>query len=175
MKNIVFVTGIHGVGKGYFLNEIKKELNICIYEASELIRKFGYVSDENKKVADASNNQNILLESIKRNVKEDKFILDGHTVLLNLNNEYEKIPLETFKSLKIKCIILIYDEPQKIVDRLYLRDNSIYNEKTIDEFQKIEISYAQEVARILDIPLFMYKNGTENREIKGVIKEWFDE
>ena len=36
---MIFVSGIHGVGKDYFSKELEKKLGIKSYSASELIKK----------------------------------------------------------------------------------------------------------------------------------------
>ncbi|WP_295362579.1 hypothetical protein [uncultured Pseudoramibacter sp.] len=58
---MIFISGIHAVGKGYFCGLVKKELGIEAYSASDLIakaRNAGFSSD--KLVADIEENQQYL-------------------------------------------------------------------------------------------------------------------
>ncbi len=55
------MVGVHGVGKTYLLNK----LNYDTFTASQLIRE-KVVTDKSKRVANISNNQNILIDAIKQ-------------------------------------------------------------------------------------------------------------
>ena len=175
MKCVFLVTGVHGVGKSYFLNKVKENLEVPIYGASSLIRQYGTISDVNKRVSNSVKNQNDLLESIRYNVKDNKFILDGHTVLINGDGNFEKISENVFAQMNLQGIIFVFDSPKKIVERLMLRDGKIYTEEEIFKFQELEIKHSRYISEILNIPLFMYENGTSINEVIAVIKEWFDE
>ena len=175
MKSVFLVTGVHGVGKSYFLNRVKEKLKVPIYGASSLIRQYGTISDVNKRVSNSEKNQNDLLESIKHNVNDNKFILDGHTVLINDDGNFEKISDDVFMQMNLQGIILVVDSPKKIVERLMLRDGKIYTEEEIFNFQELEIKHSKHISEVLNIPLFMYENGTSINEVIGVIKEWFGE
>lgn len=77
---MIFISGIHAVGKGYFCDLVKKELGIETYSASDLIanaRNAGFSSD--KLVADIEENQQYLLAAVQE-LRESgtDFILDGH-------------------------------------------------------------------------------------------------
>ena len=76
---MIFISGIHAVGKGYFCGLVKKELGIEAYSASDLIakaRNAGFSSD--KLVADIEENQQYLLAAVQE-LRESgtDFILDG--------------------------------------------------------------------------------------------------
>lgn len=175
MKKIIFISGVHGVGKGYILKKISEDFSFPCYSASSLIKSFNNHCDENKVVANVSENQNLLLSSINHNVKEKIFVLDGHSVLINSSNEFEKVDLNIFKDLNLCAIVNIYDEPSKIVERLKSRDNKIYEEKYIEDFQNEELSYSLNLSKEFEIPYLKFKNGNDLLELTEFIKEWFDE
>lgn len=175
MKKIIFISGVHGVGKGYVLKQISDQISFPCYSASSLIRSFNRYCDENKIVVNVSENQNVLLASISHNVKEELFVLDGHSVLINSNNEFEKVDVNTFKALNLCAIVNIYDEPSKIVERLKNRDNKLYEEKYIEEFQNEELSYSLKLSKEFEIPYLKFKNGNDLCEIINFVKEWFDD
>ena len=160
MKNIIFLSGIHGVGKGYIKEEIKKEINIPIYEASELIRLNGVETDENKKVSNVKFNQELLINSIN-NLTDDAFILNGHTCLLTKDNKIETIDISYFKRMNIIGIISLYDEIDIIEERLDKRDNIHFDKNILNDLQNTEIKNTKQLSEELGIPLLAFKNGDD--------------
>lgn len=152
---MIFVSGIHGVGKTYFCNIIKERLNLQSYTASHLIaarRKEGF--SENKFVSNIDDNQNLLVAAIKELRKAEKeFILDGHFCLLNESGEITRIPLETYMLLKPNAIILLTEKPEIIAARRLQRDNVFQDVSEITVFQEEEERYAKEIAEQLNISL----------------------
>lgn len=171
MKNIILLTGIHGVGKGYISSCVKNHIKIPIYEASKLIKQSGNVSDLNKKVYNINDNQEILYNAINDYVKEKLFILDGHTCLLNKNGEIEKIDLQSLNKFDIIGIIYIYDNIENIKERLYKRDKIMYDTKKLDLFQKLEYENSLALSKNLNIKLFEFKNGEDINLIINYLKE----
>lgn len=149
---MIFIGGIHGVGKSYFCERITNKTGLQAYSASKLIAELKneqFKSD--KLIADIGGNQNYLLDAVNR-ISEKELILDGHFCLLNSSGEVERIPLDTFKQLPIKAIMVIYDDVSKIVVRLNARDGIKHNEETFEKFQNEELSYANEIAELLCVP-----------------------
>jgi len=149
---MIFVGGIHGVGKSYFCERITNKTGLQAYSASKLIAELKneqFKSD--KLIADIGGNQNYLLDAVNR-IPEKEFILDGHFCLLNSSGELERIPLDTFKKLPIKAIMVIYDDVSKIVARLNARDGMKHNEANFEKFQNEELSYAEEISELLNLP-----------------------
>lgn len=99
MKKIILLSGIHGVGKGYITGQLKKEISIPIYEASKLIRLNGVASDRDKIVDNVANNQELLVNSINNLIKEEIFILDGHTCLITADRNIESMISITLRKL----------------------------------------------------------------------------
>lgn len=166
MKKIILLTGIHGVGKGYISNLIKDKIKLPIYEASKLIKQTGNDSDYNKKVKNINENQELLYLGINNFINEDVFVLDGHTCLININGDIEKINLDVLKSFNIIGIINIYDDVGLIKRRLYDRDKCNYEYEILDYFQKSEHENSKELAKELNVPFLKFRNG-EN--IKSMI------
>ena len=62
---MIFISGVHGVGKSYFCNLVKESTGIDCFSASTLIRerkKQGFPAD--KRVADIDENQLYLLAAV---------------------------------------------------------------------------------------------------------------
>lgn len=173
--NIIFVGGIHGVGKTTICNEISDELEIKSYSSSELIKKIN--SDklwDNKKVKNVSGNQNILLDAINLYLCGNKnYLLDGHFCLMNEHGEVNKVPFETFEKMKLDKIILVIDEASNIIKRLKSRDDNIYSLDFINAFQDQEIEYAKEVSKKLnkEILIVDYKNRNKIYELLLELKK----
>lgn len=166
-KNIIFIGGIHGVGKTTLCRQISKEVSINHYSASELISKLKLDNiAQDKKVKNVSENQNILLEAINKYFNSDKrYLLDGHFCLINSNNDIVSIPLDTFKALGIKLIVVLIDDENEILKKLACRDSKEYSFDFIKEFQEREISYAKEVAKQIGVRCEIVNVKSEINEI----------
>lgn len=144
---IIFVAGIHGVGKTTFC---KKKGFKNVYIASELIKK--YKSLDGKLTDKIPNNQDILVKAVKE-IKQEQIYLDGHFSLLDLDEKIVILPFQLYKILGINEIILLTSKIFKIQERLKKRDGKIYSLDLLEEFQNSEIRQAKLVAQKLDIKL----------------------
>lgn len=144
---MIFLGGIHGVGKTSMLNIVKQKSNIPIYSASALI---AYIKNDkyiqSKSRNDIIGDQNILLQAIREYIKVDNYILDGHFCLINTIGEIERIPKNVFLQLPIIKIFVLSADIDEIIQRLYKRDGKKYKFEDIYLFQKLEIEYAREIA-----------------------------
>lgn len=156
-NKIIFVGGVHGVGKTTLCNRIKEDLGIKNYSSSELIGRYNsLILNDNKQVDNINNNQDILLQSINKYIdKSEPIILDGHFALINKDNLIELVPIETFRGLNLLGILVIIDDPVNIVKRLEHRDNKKCDINFIAEFQNNEIEWAQSVSKDLGIDLLV--------------------
>lgn len=154
---MIFISGVHGVGKSYFCNLVKKATGIETYSASTLIagkKQSGFAKD--KLIPDIDDNQQYLLlavNEIKATVKN--FILDGHFCLLNASGEVQRIAYSTFTMLKPDTIILLTEKPEVIVSRRIERDNIEITTQSIENFQQEEKVYATEVASTIGTKFFI--------------------
>lgn len=154
---MIFVSGVHGVGKTFFCNRVKEQRGINTYSASKLIaekRNIGFSVD--KIVSDIDENQSLLLEAIDE-LREtgNEFILDGHFCLLESDGLISRIPMDTYTSLRPDKIILLTEQPSVIVARRFQRDGIVVEEADVDSFQREEMAYAKEVARNLGVQLIV--------------------
>lgn len=159
--NIVFIGGIHGVGKGYLCDHIISTFpEIEHLSSSEILKWDG---GNNKKVKNVKDNQDKLVVKLSKIIKAEKrYILDGHFCLLKINETIEKVPFKTFEEINPKIIIIVTAKNDIIKKRLDQRDRKDYNIKLLDKFQKQEIAYAKEVATQLGIKiLYLSSNDIE--------------
>ena len=152
---MIFISGVHGVGKSYFCNLVKEATGIECYSASSLIKerkKQGFPAD--KRVADIDENQLYLLAAVEDlRASLGEFLLDGHFCLLNTDGIITRISLDTFTILKPEAIILLTEDPEVIAMRRKDRDGVKHKASDIKAFQDEEIKYAKEVAELLQVPL----------------------
>jgi len=152
---MLFISGIHGVGKSYFCDRVKVDLGIATFSASHLIserKHAGFASD--KLIPDIDDNQPYLLAAVQElNAANPNYLLDGHFCLLNGEGKVTRIPKETFTSLNPDAIVLLTEKPDIIAVRRKRRDNIDHNVDEIKRFQDEEAAYAAEVAETLGIPI----------------------
>lgn len=170
MKNIIFIGGIHGVGKTTFCQKVLQKINIQHYSASHLIKSIDkeLIYNKNKKVIDIDNNQNKLIIAINKYIEETKTsLLDGHFCLLNRAYEIKEIPINTFIAMRPKAIIVLYDKIDNIKNKNSERDGILYNDKLLLSFQNRELGYSEKIAKKLDIP---YKKINVNDNFKDALE-----
>lgn len=154
---MIFISGVHGVGKTYFCDMVRNELGINAYPASQLIaekKKAGF--DSSKLVSDIDENQQYLLVAVEDlRQKEGDFILDGHFCLLDTSGVVTRIGVDTFTFLKPEAIILLTEKPEVISRRRKERDGKDVTPESIETFQNEEKKYAEEVAAQIGAKLFI--------------------
>lgn len=144
MKNIIFVGGIHGVGKGTVCNEIALKTGSIYFTAGEIL-KWEEISDrDNKLVKNITLTQSRLIKGLENLIRTDeKYLLDGHFCLLNSDGIPSRIDEDTFDQINPKVIAIVIDVVEKIAKRLEARDGKIYDVKVLNELQQMEIEYAK--------------------------------
>ena len=156
-NNIVFIGGIHGVGKSTICQHICRELNMEYLSASELL-KWEEINDDakNKKVNDIPLTQDRLITGLSKNIQNGHFyLLDGHFCLLNENDEVEKISKDIFMQINPKVLCLILGDITEIKTRLFMRDNKTYEFGLLEQLQNSELDYARQLSVALEVPLFI--------------------
>lgn len=149
---IIFVGGVHGVGKSTFASMIKsKNSQIDSLSCSDIIK---WENSAHKEVENVGETQNKLLRNLPYFIDQDKnYILDGHFCLLTEHGGIERVPIEVFETMSPSMIVVLKEEPNVICQRLNQRDSHNYSLELITEFQEKEIIYAKEVADTLGVPL----------------------
>ncbi len=158
-NNIIFIGGIHGVGKGTICKEIVSKTDLIHITASEILKWNEISSSDNKLVQNISSTQERLIYGIKNLIENDKqYLLDGHFCLLNSNGIPRKIDEKTFENINPKIISIVIDDIEKIVERLEKRDKKKYDIKILNELQKMEIEYAKYLSKRYSIPYIEIRN-----------------
>lgn len=154
MREIIFVSGIHGSGKSTFCRKLSNNINFDIYSCSDLIRKYKTINSCNKLTDNISHNQTLLQKAVDEYLDENlSYILDGHFTLLDSNSNIIKIPKETFENLGITKVIFLNTPIYIVYNNLKNRDNICYSKKLLEEFHKAELSYCKQITSTLNLPL----------------------
>lgn len=121
------MSGVHGVGKGYFLDKVRKCIrNFDVYSASQLIEKYHSAAEAGyKRASNISNNQHVLIQAIRNEQIQNtqNLIIDRHICLFNASGLVERIPEYFFSETGIAGIILLQDTSANICDRILQRDS----------------------------------------------------
>lgn len=160
VKNIIFIDGIHGVGKGTICKEIISKTDLIHITASQMLN-WNEISDrDNKLVKNISLTQERLIIALKNLIKKDEnYLLDGHFCLLNSNEIPSRIDEATFDKINPKVIAIVIDYVEKIAQRLEIRDGKIYDIKILNELQQMEIEYSKYLSNKYSIPHIEIKDG----------------
>lgn len=153
---ILFLAGIHGVGKGTLADYLSKKYVAPNYSSSTLIKlEKNKPVDSFKQVLGPIENQDYLVKALTNlDARNKRIILDGHFVLLTSEGFFE-VPLSLFECLPLDSIILKTMDENVIHDRLLLRDGIAPEIDTLKEFQAKEVERAKEVASLLKIRLLV--------------------
>ena len=152
---IIFVAGIHGVGKTSVCQEVTKVLPIQYHTASQLIReeKAAAIASNSKLVADVEGNQLLLIQAVRRvAAAHGRILLDGHFTLRNQLGNIELVDVSVFANLGITGIAVYKDEPEIIAQRINQRDGMAYSIEDIGNHQAEEIAHSRLVSSALNIP-----------------------
>lgn len=167
---LIFVGGIHGVGKTTLCQELSKRLNFKYLSASKLIKWRSL----KKKVRNIENTQKILIYELKKKLDKTKFnLLEGHFTLFNVYNEIIKIKLDIFEKINPLFLIVIKNSIENIKNNLEIRDSKNYNLNLLENMQELEIEHAHYISKKLKIEILEISNKDFLNKI-DLIKEFVD-
>lgn len=108
-NNIIFIGGVHGVGKGTICQKIKEKLDFTHLSASEVLKWDDFKNEKgDKRVENVSTTQQRLIENLKNIVNpQKKYLLDGHFCLLKKDNSIERVPLKVFQQINPLAVIIV--------------------------------------------------------------------
>jgi adenylate kinase len=153
---IIFLAGIHGVGKTQFSTQTAASLGMTRLSASELItQQRNAPAAINKRVDSVDKNQSALIVAIEAAVADTKstILLDGHFCVFDYNDQIKRIPLPTFRELSPKAVVLLRGDPAKIRVALRQRDGRAFEAEVLKNLQDNEIAHAKQVCEELRLPL----------------------
>lgn len=171
--SLVFVGGIHGVGKTTICRKAFAPLGYRCMTASALIVSYGRRIDKNKRVNDVLGNQTALIEQLALEKKKHcRLLLDGHFTLVNSIGQIEPIDSNVFKRINPSQLILLKGDPKEISVYLSNRDGKMWTPKFLKILQKAEEMNARKVANELNIPLRIVGRNEKPAGIAKMVTEF---
>ena len=171
--NIIFIGGIHGVGKGTLCKKVADELDMVHLTASAVLKWSDFAEDQaNKRVKDDKFTKDRLLENLDKIIQPQKtYLLDGHFCLQNNEGVIEKVPDDIFIGINPIKIVLVTVEPEEIGRRLFQRDGKEYDVNLLKQMQEIEKAHALHVSQLLGREFYEIHSDSIDkfREILNVI------
>lgn len=170
--NVIFMAGVHGVGKSYLGAPAAMALGITHCTASHLIKEEKGLAtwSVDKRTADLDDNQHALIQAVKKRRVDQDILLDGHFVLRNASGSLTPLEISVFDQLKLKGVVLLTNEPQVISDRLAKRDNNRADVASVTELAEAELSHARSVCIALNLPLLVLHSPTGDEVIETISK-----
>lgn len=161
---VVFVGGVHGVGKSTCCAQVA-QLTGCLHvTASEIIRRerAQAISSAGKLVADVDGNQRLLIRgfhALRQEAGTTPILLDGHFAMRDGLGDIQTVAVGVFRSLGIDSVVCLVDAASAIAARIWQRDGTGPADREIADLQDAELSHARLVAADLAIPFTLLQGG----------------
>ncbi len=169
ISSIIFLAGVHGVGKGHLATHLGEHFCLESLSASTLIKsERNRPIDSSKVTINPTENQDSLVSAINRlDINSHQIILDGHFVLLTDDGFFE-VPLDTFKQIPIDFVILKTLDPSTISHRIKKRDGCTINVDALSTLQSLEVKQAHAITKSLNIPLVVIDNDNYDEAVASL-------
>jgi adenylate kinase len=145
---IIFATGIHGIGKTTLCSALSNLLQIPHVTASTLIKEARGLSESPEKLNSEveENALHFKRAAQKLSPVHECVIIDGHTVLLTEAGMFHRVSRVIFEELPITCFLILYNEVGLVHSRLASTGVSALSKQSLAEFQNEELLYALSLA-----------------------------
>lgn len=175
---LIFVGGIHGVGKTTLSRRVATLLGVEHVTAGDLIRAAAAPADilsggvGGKAVPDVNANQGRLLRGLRTyragrqaaGTQTLGLLLDGHFCLFNLAEQVTEVPFAVFDALQPVAVLLVEADPRTVARRLVVRDGDAVTVETLRALAASECARALSVATRLHVPLY---RATGDKEVES--------
>ncbi len=171
--SVIFLAGVHGVGKGFLGIPVARRLGIDHFTASQLIREErGQISwDEDKRTAEVEINQLALIRAVNQKRESGKdILLDGHFVLRAINGGRTRVPSNVFAQLRLVGAVVLKEDANIISRRLAARDGAVADVNEIEDLAAEELLHAEIVCQQLHVPLAIINSPNEASLVGAITK-----
>ena len=169
MSKLIFISGIHGVGKSTLCGELNKVVDMSTTSCSDIIKSNSTYIENSKVVDKADLNQIALLVGLDK-LRDNDLLLDGHFCLLGKDHKIIELDYKYFDDIAPSIIINVFADANEIFRRLVKRDGDSIPLEVIEKFQDKESHRAYNYARLRNIPILDYKSGSEISEVLSLIE-----
>lgn len=161
---------MHGTGKGVFCDQLRQTTPWKVLSASALIKWTEYAEDpKNKAVRSIPETQARLLAGLERECMPGGwYLLDGHFTLLDAGNNVSRVDQSIFQAIAPEAILIKTEHASVVHERLQHRDGKDYPVALIEHMLTEEATYAEELARHLNVPYFVIAPGREAECITAI-------
>lgn len=167
MNRLVFISGVHGVGKSTLCNKLNEYVDIPSYSCSDIIKSNSEYVETSKVVDKAEANQIALINGLSA-LRNSSILLDGHFCLVGKDSQIIELDFSVFEQIAPALIINVIAEPREIHRRLVSRDGDAMALSLIESLQKQETSNAHAFGKSCGIPVVDYVSGTD---VSNLLKE----
>lgn len=164
---VYFFAGVYGVGKTTVCTQISKQLNIPLYNASDLITEKNNESYSKRKyVSDATKNQQILIDAIKIRLNQNaKILLTGHFTIFDKDFKAKELPAFVFDKIPFEKIILLSADIKSIRNNLEVRGDQNFGIQNIASLLELEKNACITYCKNKTIPLYIHEMDYLNDEV----------
>jgi len=169
---IVFIGGIHGVGKTLFSERASKVVGVPRLSASTLITEQRKAPAAIcKRVGNVGSNQTALIEAIESHpLQAKRIVLDGHFCVFDSSGSIVTVPTETFRRLSPVALVVLLEDVEVIQQRLRERDKGEFSVKVLTDLQNAERKHAEVVSRTLKVPLCLVGTSEHPKALEFVAR-----
>lgn len=164
MTKIIFISGMHGVGKGVLCQSLQQILGYPAYSCSDLIKKYSTYIEVDKAVEDAEKNQLSLLIGL-REIKNECILLDGHFCLVGRDGDIIELGYETFDAIAPCKIVNVTCDEDVVYQRLKSRDGASLGIDVLKKLQAAELRRTIEYSGTRKVPFVSYESGNDTDEL----------
>lgn len=168
MSKLIFISGVHGVGKSTLCNKLHEFVDIPARSCSDIIKANSEYIETSKVVDKAEANQRALISGLGE-FRGHSLLLDGHFCLVGREEEIIELDFNVFDEIAPSLIINITTDPEEIHRRMMGRDGSSIALSLIERLQKQETQNAHEFGRLRGVPVFDYESGNDVSELVKLI------
>ncbi|AIU67251.1 ATP-binding protein [Vibrio coralliilyticus] len=137
MPKIIFVAGVHGVGKSTLCRKLSEKFGWPHYSCSDLIKQNSDYVESSKFVSEPDKNQQALLSGISK-ITDATILLDGHFCLLDSEKKVINLSFNFFDEILPIAILHVTCLETEILLRLSKRDDTSMTLKLIEMLQSEE-------------------------------------
>jgi len=173
-RKLIFVGGIHGVGKSTLCLKLSTEIGTEYLSAGKLIRDYAQADschnqEMGKRVIDIEKNQDALVAALNKSISiEKQYLVDGHFTLFDSGGTIQVIPAIIFRDIMPLALIVMIDAPTAIQKRLSARDGMAYDLKVLSSMQDKELWHARRIGKELNLEV--YEVSVDNYSyLKGIM------
>ncbi|MEI8628384.1 ATP-binding protein [Vibrio sp. M60_M70] len=171
MSKIIFVSGVHGVGKSTLCGKLSETFGWAHYSCSDLIKQNSDYIESSKLVSTADKNQQALLKGLSQ-LTEEVVLLDGHFCLLDKEEQIIELTFDVFDAISPSAILLVTCEEATIHQRLKQRGGHVLDLDKIVELQKHEADRSNSYRASSSSKLFEYCSPEPTDELLAELSAW---